>query len=277
MVGRNHDVIQERIKKPYGLIFATGPTGCGKTTTLYAVLRLLNQEAVNIITLEDPVEYYIEGVNQSQIRPEIGYTFAKGLRSVVRQDPDIIMVGEVRDPETASLSIHAGLTGHVVLSTLHTNSAVGVIPRLIDLDIKPYLIPPAMNIAIAQRLVRKLCPNCKEKIRPKKKIKEMILKEVEALPEKVKSKSQPDSGFQIYKAVGCKKCNESGYVGRIGIYEVLVMTEELSDIVLSTPSEVEIAKEARRQGMLTMRQDGVLKVLEGITTVEEVFRVTEEE
>lgn len=276
LIGRNYKVLRQAISKPYGLILATGPTGCGKTTTLYAILRLLNKEGVNVVTLEDPVEYFIEGVNQSQIRPEIGYTFAKGLRHVVRQDPDIIMVGEVRDSETADLVIHAGLTGHIVLSTIHTNTAVGAIPRLIDLGIEPYLIPPALNVILAQRLVRRLCPHCKKKVKPTKGEKELILKEIRLLPESVKKEIKIPTSFYTYQPEGCKKCNMIGYSGRIGIFEILTMTRELSDIILRKPSGAEITKEAERQGMIIMKQDGIFKVLEGITTLEEVLRVAEE-
>jgi len=265
--GRNFETVRESIKKPYGLILATGPTGSGKTTTLYAVLQLLNKEGVNIVTLEDPIEYFIEGINQSQIKPEIGYNFTTGLRHILRQDPDIIMVGEIRDQETASLTIHAALTGHIVLSTLHTNNAIGVIPRLIDLNIPSYLIPSTLTIAIAQRLVRKLCDNCKEKIEPQKEIKDLILKEIENL--------SPKQIF-IYQNRGCKKCNNTGFIGRIGIFEVLTMTNELSNIILKGPSEKEISEEAKRQGMITMKQNGILKALAGIATIEEVLRVTEE-
>jgi len=184
--GRNLEVVQKAVKKPYGLILATGPTGSGKTTTLYAILNLLNREGVNIVTLEDPVEYFVEGINQSQVKPEIGYDFASGLRQILRQDPNIIMVGEIRDEETASLAIHAALTGHIVLSTLHTNNALGVIPRLIDLGIKPYLISPSLALAIAQRLVRKLCPECKKQVKPEKAIEDLILREIETLPPLIK-------------------------------------------------------------------------------------------
>ena len=270
-------IIKEAIKKPYGSILATGPTGCGKTTTLYAILQLLNKEGVNIVTLEDPIEYYIEGINQSQIRPEIGYTFASGLRTVVRQDPDIIMVGEIRDPETASLATHAALTGHIVLSTIHTNNAIGVIPRLIDLGIEPYLIPPSLSIAIAQRLVRKLCPYCKKKVKAEGEAKKIIMKELNKLPERLRKKYVPQkSPLYIYKPQGCKKCRGEGYIGRIAVVEILKMTDQLSEIVLKRPSENEIIKEARRQGMIEMRQDGIIKVLQGITSLEEVLRVAAE-
>ncbi len=274
--GRNFKAIEQAIKKPYGMILLTGPTGCGKTTTLYAILKILNREGVNIITLEDPVEYFIEGVNQSQVKPEIGYEFATGLRHMLRQDPDILMVGEIRDEETAALAIHASLTGHLVLSTIHTNNALGVIPRLIDLGVKSYLIPPTLSISIAQRLVRVLCPDCKKRIKPKKEIKDMLLKELENLPLLAKKYVKIPKVFYVYTAVGCKKCNGAGYTGRIGVFEVLEMTDQLSEITLREPSEITIEEEAKRQGMITMKQDGVLKILEGITAVEEVLRMAEE-
>ena len=286
---RNFEVIKKAIQKPYGMVLATGPTGCGKTTTLYALLQILNKEGVNICTLEDPVEYFVEGINQSQVRSEIGYDFATGLRHIVRQDPDIIMVGEIRDSETASLATHAALTGHIVLSTLHTTNALGVIPRLIDLGVQPYLIPPTLSIAIAQRLVRTLCNDCKKKIKPKKEVRELILKElaelrsslalrsaraIEKLPSLNKGKlSKP---LEIWEAKGCQKCNQEGFAGRTALFEVLEMTNELAEIILKEPSELKIEEEAKRQGMITMKQDGILKVLDGVTTIEEVLRVAEE-
>jgi len=274
--GRNLKAVDIAMKKPFGMILSTGPTGSGKTTTLYAILRFLNKEGVNVITLEDPVEYFIEGVNQSQVKPEIGYDFATGLRHILRQDPDIIMVGEIRDEETASLAIHAALTGHLVLSTLHTSNALGIIPRLIDMGIKPFLIPPTLNIALAQRLVRKLCSECKKRIRPKKEIQELIQKELEGMPEIIKKELKSAKALYISEAVGCKKCNGLGYSGRLGVFEILEMTDPLSEIILKEPSETRIKEEAERQGMVTMRQDGILKVLEGLTTIEEVLRVAEE-
>jgi type IV pilus assembly protein PilB len=276
LAGRNLRVIKEAIEKPYGMILATGPTGSGKTTTLYAIMRILNEEGVNIVSLEDPVEYYMEGVNQSQTRPDIGYTFATGLRSIVRQDPDIIMVGEIRDEETAFLATHAALTGHLVLSTLHTNNAIGTIPRLIDLGVKPYLIPPTVNISLAQRLVRKLCPECKKKIKPATKIRDLILSELEAIPPSAKGEVKIPKDLTIFEPVGCKKCRFEGYSGRIAVFEVLAMTDSLADLILKEPSEVKILEEAKNQGMITMKQDGILKVLEGITSIEEVLRVAEE-
>ncbi len=273
--GKSLEIIEKGIEKPFGLIFLSGPTGSGKTTTLYAIMNILNKEQVNIVTLEDPVEYYLDGVNQSQIRPEIGYSFASGLRQVVRQDPDVIMVGEVRDEETASLVTHAALTGHIVLSTLHTNDAVGVIPRLIDLGIQPFLIPASLNLAVAQRLVRKLCPECKEKIRPHPKVERIIREEISKLPEEVKKEIKISAPIYIYKARGCKNCLNKGTKGRIAIFEALSMTSQLEKIILEEPSETKIKEEAKRQGMITMKQDGILKVLEGIVSMEDVLKVVE--
>jgi len=276
LVDRNFDLVKKAIEKPYGLILSTGPTGSGKTTTLYAIIQLLNKEGVNIVTLEDPVEYFMDGVNQSQIRPEIGYDFASGLRHVVRQDPNVIMVGEIRDEETAALATHAALTGHIVLSTLHTSNAAGVIPRLIDLGVKSYLIAPTLSIAISQRLVRKLCPDCKKKVKPPKEINDLILSEIENFPVNVKEKIDISKPLEVYEPQGCIKCGREGYYERVALFEVLSMTDELSNISLKEPSDIEISKEAKRQGMMTMKQDGILKVLAGITTIEEVLRVAEE-
>ncbi|MDD5145528.1 MAG: GspE/PulE family protein [Candidatus Pacebacteria bacterium] len=275
--GRNFKVVKEAIEKPYGLILSTGPTGSGKTTTLYAILNILNKEGVNIVTLEDPIEYFVEGINQSQIKPEIGYDFATGLRHILRQDPNIIMVGEIRDQETANLATHAALTGHIVLSTLHTNDALGVIPRLVDLGVEPFLISPTLSVALAQRLVRKLCPFCKKKVVPPKKIKDLISKELASLPLIVK-KDIPFSlqDIFVFEPVGCKKCNFKGYSGRIAVFEVLSMTSQLSETILKDLSENKIFEEAKRQGMSTMIQDGILKALAGVTSIEEVLRVTKE-
>jgi type IV pilus assembly protein PilB len=273
--GKPLEEVKEIIKKPYGLILATGPTGSGKTTTLYAILELLNKEEVNIVTLEDPVEYFIEGLNQSQVRPEIDYTFASGLRHILRQDPDVIMVGEIRDEETASLVIHAALTGHIVLSTLHTSNATGAIPRLIDMGVRPYLIPPTLQLAMAQRLVRRLCDECKEEIKPNIKIKELITKELSLIPpEAAKEFSKKD--IKLYQPKGCPKCNGTGFSGRVALFEVLSMTPSLTDIILKDPSEHKILEEAKTQDMITIRQDGIMKALKGMTTIEEVLRVTEE-
>jgi len=274
--GRNLELLKEAISRPYGLVLATGPTGSGKTTTLYAILQILNKEKVNIVTLEDPVEYFVPGVNQSQVRPEINYDFSTGLRQVVRQDPDIIMVGEVRDEETASLVIHAALTGHIVLSTLHTSNALGVIPRLIDMGVRPYLIPPTLRLALAQRLVRKLCNKCKQRITPKPEIRKMILREIEELPAVVKKELKLVEPLKIYGPKGCKECNDTGFSGRIAVFEVLSITDKIAEIILEDPNEAKIFKEAKSQGMITMEQDGILKVLSGITSIEEVLRIAEE-
>jgi len=273
--GRNLRVMKKAFKKTYGMILAVGPTGSGKSTTLYAILSVFNKEEVNILTLEDPVEYFIDGVNQSQVRPEIKYTFANGLRSALRQDPDILMVGEIRDTETAGLAVHAALTGHIMLSTLHTSNTIGVIPRLIDMGIKPFLLPPTLNLIIGQRLVRRLCPYCKEKQAPKAETREMIDEIIAKMPAEAKSEIEGGE-MAVWHPVGCKRCNSSGYSGRVGIYEVLEMTDELSDLILKNPSEVDIKKEADRQGMISMKQDGVIKFLKGLTSVEEVLRVAEE-
>jgi type IV pilus assembly protein PilB len=272
--GKNLEVLKEAIEKPFGMILVTGPTGSGKSTTLYAILQKLNEEGVNIVTLEDPIEYFIEGINQSQIRPEIGYTFATGLRSILRQDPDIIMVGEIRDKETAELAVHAALTGHLVLSTLHTNNALGVIPRLIDLGVPQFLIPYALSLIVAQRLLRRLCDKCKKEVKPTWEIKELILKEIEKLPEVEKKNLKISSDFTIFEPVGCNECNGKGFSGRIGIFEILNITEELGRLILKDPSEDKIFQEAKKQGMLTLRQDGILKVIEGLTTIEEVLKET---
>lgn len=279
LVSRNLNLIREASQKPYGLILVTGPTGSGKTTTLYSVLRELNQPEVNIVTLEDPIEYFIDGVNQSQVRADIGYDFGQGLRHIVRQDPDIIMVGEIRDEESASLVAHAALTGHVVLSTLHTNNAIGVIPRLIDMKIKPFLLPSTLNIAIGQRLAHRLCPFCKEKVKPNKLIEKEMWKALETLSEDVKKAfNVPSSSDQlfVYKPKGCVKCNMKGERGRIGIFEILKMTPGLENVIIENPNDSAIIGEAKKQGMVSMRQDGVLKALTGEISIEEVFRVSDD-
>lgn len=276
MTGRNLEIVKTAIHKPYGMILLTGPTGSGKTTTQYAILRILNQPGVNIVTVEDPIEYAIDGINQSQVKPEIGYTFASGLRQILRQDPNVIMVGEIRDEETANLAINAALTGHIVLSTLHTNSSVGVVPRLIDMGVRPFLIPSTLRAVISQRLVRTLCPSCKIKIKPAEKVKAYILERVKSLPSPTKSDIEVPDPLFIYEAKGCELCGMTGYAGRIGLYEVLSMNDELADLIAKNPLESAIFKVAQKQGMVTMEQAGIIKILEGITTIEEVARVTEE-
>jgi len=276
VVGRNYDIIKKSIFEPYGMILITGPTGSGKSTTLYSVLKILNREGVNIITLEDPVEYAIEGINQSQVKPEIGYSFASGLRSILRQDPDIIMVGEIRDKETAELAVHAALTGHVVLSTLHTNDSLGAIPRLIDMKVEPFLVASSLRAVVAQRLVRKICPGCREEVKMNDGVKQEIERILEQIPEAEKKLHNLGEGIKIYKGKGCAKCAESGMKGRVGIYEVFYMDEEVNDLLGAKFDEEKLRQIAQKQGMITMKQDGILKVLEGLTTLEEVERVTEE-
>jgi type IV pilus assembly protein PilB len=274
--GRSLDLVKEAIKKPYGLILFTGPTGSGKTTTQYALLRTLNNDNVNVVTIEDPIEYSIAGINQSQTKPEIGYTFASGLRQILRQDPNIIMIGEIRDEETADLVINASLTGHVVLSTLHANSASGVVPRLIDMKVRPFLIPSALRVVISQRLVRTLCPYCKIKKKPSEKAKNYILEKIKSIPLTSKAEIKIPEPFLLYSAVGCDKCGFSGYADRIGVFEVLTMSDELAELISKDPAETAVFKIAQKQGMLTMQQEGVLKILNGITTIEELTRATEE-
>ncbi len=277
ITGRNLKVFEKAVKKPYGMFLVTGPTGSGKTTTLYSVLKILNKEAVNIVTIEDPVEYSLEGISQVQVNTRIGLSFASGLRSIVRQDPDIIMVGEVRDNETAEMAIHAALTGHIVLSTLHTNSAAGAIPRLIDMKVEPFLIVSTINIVIAQRLVRKICEDCKEKIKVTPTMEKEIMKEIQSLPVQVRSSLNLDKKITLYHGRGCRKCANKGYKGRIGIYEFMpVDSADMQKLVVEKAGSMEIAAQARNEGMISMRQDGMIKVLQGVTALEEVVRVTKE-
>ena len=273
----NFNKVKKSLGRPYGMILVTGPTGCGKTTTLYALLRILNTEGVNIVTLEDPVEYFIAGISQSQIKPEINYTFAKGLRQIFRQDPDIIMVGEIRDEETAELAVQAALTGHLVFSTLHTNNASDVIHRLIDMGIKPFLLSPSLAMALSQRLVRVLCPFCKRRVKASAKARKFILETIEQMPAFSRKKIKVPEPLYIFEAKGCKKCNFKGYSGRTGIFELIEMTDKLAEIIIRLPVKTKILEEARRQGMISMKEDGVLKVLEGITSIEEIMRAIEEE
>lgn len=352
--------IEKALKKPHGMLLVTGPTGSGKSTTLYSVISAANNIGVNISTIEDPVEYRIQGVNQTQVNAKVGMTFASGLRALLRQDPDVIMVGEIRDSETAEIGVHSALTGHVVLSTLHTNNAAGCLPRLTDMGIEPFLIASTVNAVIGQRLVRRLCPYCREEYVPDEKVIEDIIenfglrkefltkkkspavvaqtvtvkksegslgeKRIEApkdldfkkssileelkndpdmlnrsaseadaelekqrelssqlfLSEKEREKPQKDTGkneslhLVLYRSKGCNKCDNSGYLGRMGIYEVLEVNDELGKLIVSRASTDEIQSAAIENGMVTMQQDGFLKSLEGITTVEEVLRVTKE-
>ncbi|OHB17197.1 MAG: hypothetical protein A2913_00985 [Parcubacteria group bacterium RIFCSPLOWO2_01_FULL_40_65] len=256
--------IKKQLKKTTGSILTTGPTGSGKTTTLYAFLNFVNKPGIKIITIEDPIEYHIKGVSQTQVEPEKGYTFSNGLRSIVRQDPDVILVGEIRDAETTEIAMHAALTGHLVFSTLHTNDAAGTIPRLIDMGAKPQIIAPAINLAMAQRLVRKLCDNCKEKI-------EAANEEYKKIKESLKNIGKNE--IWIFKAKGCQECNFTGYQGRIGIFEAFTIDEEVEKLILKSPAISEIKELIIKKGMTTMLQDGYLKVLEGITDMAELERV----
>lgn len=277
--GRNLRVVEAALARPFGMILISGPTGSGKSTTLYSILKSLNSEETNIVSLEDPVEYLVEGVSQSQIKPEIHYTFASGLRSILRQDPDIIMVGEIRDSETAELATHAALTGHIVLSTIHTNNAIGVIPRLVDMGVQNFLIPSSLCVAMSQRLARRLCPECKKSVAPPPKIAAMLKKEVEVLsPEAREGLADIDlNDLRIWQASGCKFCAQKGVKDRIAIIEALAMTPQLEKIIVESATEGKIREEAERQGMLTMRQDGLLKVLRGLISFEELVSVVETE
>ncbi|MBI4054092.1 MAG: Flp pilus assembly complex ATPase component TadA [Candidatus Doudnabacteria bacterium] len=268
-------IVEENLKKPHGMMLVTGPTGSGKSTTLYSVLNKLNRIGVNIITLEDPVEYYIEGINQSQVKPEIGMTFSSGLRSILRQDPNIIMVGEIRDSETAELAVHAALTGHLVFSTLHTNDASGALPRLIDMKIDPFLIVASLNVVVAQRLVRRLCNDCKKSEPMPPEAARLVQKELANVPaDELMGANLKEP--KLYRGAGCGACNNAGYKGRIGIFEVLPMTKPIQEMILEKQGVSKIFAQAQKEGMATMKQDGYAKVLTGVTTIEEVLRSTKE-
>ncbi|MEI7890342.1 MAG: GspE/PulE family protein [bacterium] len=278
LMGEGKEILLRNIKEPFGVILMTGPTGSGKSTTLYACLDILNKEERNIITLEDPVEYSISGINQSQINPEIGYTFASGLRSILRQDPNVIMVGEIRDGETAELTIHAALTGHLVLSTLHTNSSIGAIPRLIDMGIESFLLASSVRVVGAQRLVRRICTHCKEKVEIGVRNLQYIHGYIDGiLPEEIeKYKLDVSMGLFFYRGKGCDECGNTGYKGRVAIFEALEIDAEMKEIIADhNGAEAEVEAYAQKKGMITIKQDGIIKVLLGLTTLEEVERVTE--
>ncbi|PIP33165.1 type II secretion system protein GspE [Candidatus Gottesmanbacteria bacterium CG11_big_fil_rev_8_21_14_0_20_37_11] len=262
--------LEYAITRPHGIILVTGPTGSGKTTTLYSILSKLNTTKVNIVTLEDPVEYEIVGINQVQVNPLAGLTFASGLRSFLRQDPNIILVGEIRDRETVGLAIQAALTGHLVFSTLHTNNAATTIPRLLDLGAEPFLIVSVLNAIEAQRIVRRVCATCKESYVP---TVEMVNDFKTILGNLLPVK---ESEMALYKGKGCKECNNTGYLGRIGIYESISISQEIAKMILERSTAEDIERQAKKEGMITMKQDGYLKALEGITTIEEVLRVAQE-
>lgn len=277
LVGRNLELIEEAIKKPFGMVLISGPTGSGKSSTLYAILKSFNREAYNVVSLEDPVEYHIEGVSQSQVRDDIGYTFASGLRHILRQDPDIIMVGEIRDSETATLAIHASLTGHLVLSTIHTNNAAGVIPRLIDMGVPFFLIPSSIILMVAQRLVSRLCPYCKVSEKAPAKVVGLIKKEIQGMSEETRSRFgiKVQEEYEVWRSQGCDRCGRKGISGRTGIFEALLVTRELKNIIYEQVNELKVLEEARRQGMVTFLQDGIIKALLGVVSIEEVLRVVE--
>lgn len=277
--GRAYADLKREVERPNGMIVTTGPTGSGKTTTLYAIMNKLNIPAVKMITLEDPIEYKLKGVNQSQVDHAAGYDFAKGLRSLLRQDPDIVMVGEIRDGETADIAIQAALTGHLVLSTVHTNDAAGAIPRFLSMGAQPHLLAPALNAVIGQRLVRRLCKECKEPAT----LGADILRRVEQILTKIPGDTEEAArakdvhALRFFTAKGCAACHNLGYKGRVGIYEIFAMNPDIERVILSNQvSEYAIQELAVGRGMITMVQDGLLKALDGITSVDEVFRVAEE-
>ncbi len=274
IVGLARERILKEMEKPNGMILTTGPTGSGKTTTLYAILNKLNEPGVKIITIEDPVEYKINGITQTPIDARAGMTFAQALRAILRQDPDIVMVGEMRDLETAEIACQSALTGHIVLSTLHTNDAPSAVPRLLDLGVKPFVLAPAINAIVAQRLIRKICTFCKEEYSLPANLQarvEMILRDIPKT-----SKVELPKRLVFYHSKGCEKCHGLGYKGRLGVYEVFTIADEIEKLITKGATTTEIKKQAVAEGMITMAQDGLLKALQGVTDVEEVFRVTEE-
>lgn len=265
-------VFKREIEKPNGMILLTGPTGSGKTTTLYAFLKKIQKPGIKIITIEDPPEYQLKGITQTRVDRSKGYTFASGLKSIMRQDPDVILVGEIRDPETSKTAIQAALTGHLVFSTLHTNDAPGTIARLSSLQAKVINIGPAVNLAIAQRLVRKLCPKCKKERKITLKELKGIKEELKSLPKGVKA-PEINSETKIFEAKGCKYCNNTGYRGRAGIFESLPIDDEMEEFIINNPSVAVLRKKAIEKGMVTLKQDGLIKILKGITSIKELERV----
>lgn len=265
-------IVKEVVAEPNGLILNTGPTGSGKTTTLYAFLKNVTKPEIKIITIEDPIEYHLKGISQTQVDVEAGYTFASGLRSILRQDPDIVLVGEVRDKETAEIALNAALTGHLVFSTLHTNDAIGAIPRLLDLGAKAQILGPALALVIAQRLVRVLCKECRQEAILDDETKENIRKFIAGLPDRVDKKTYEE--FGMWKPKGCPSCGGLGYRGRTSIFELFIVSEEIENLIYKNPTEIELKNQSRAQGMVWLQEDGILKVLKGITSVEEVERLT---
>jgi type II secretory ATPase GspE/PulE/Tfp pilus assembly ATPase PilB-like protein len=278
-LGLRKDLIEtfkKEIKRPNGMIIVTGPTGSGKTTTLYAVLKKINKPEVKIITIEDPVEYHLEGLSQTQVDPTKGYTFASGLRSIMRQDPDVILVGEIRDLETAEIACQAALTGHLVFSTLHTNDAAGAIARLVDLGVRPVSIAPALNMVVAQRLPRKVCKKCSKLVPASAEELKKIKKGLAGVKKEILPASFSEEHPKIPQIKGCEFCNFTGYKGRLGIFETFLVDDEMEKFILSSPSIVSMKELAIKKGMVLMNQDGLIKVLEGITTIEEIERVAGE-
>ncbi len=269
------EIIEVELKKPNGMILATGPTGSGKTTTLYAFLKKITTPEIKVVTIEDPIEYHIPYVTQTQVEPDKGYDFGNGLRSILRQDPDVIMVGEIRDLDTAEIAMHASLTGHLVFSTLHTNDAAGTIPRLIDIGVKTNIIAPAINVTIAQRLVRKLCEACKQTVDASPDETKIIVENLKKIPKGYHRNI--DTSFKIGKAAGCEECNKTGYKGRLGIFEAFLVDDAMERLILQNPPEADIKKAAKEQGMMTMYQDGILKIIDGVTSFDELQRVVSEE
>ncbi|MDD2354261.1 MAG: ATPase, T2SS/T4P/T4SS family [Patescibacteria group bacterium] len=274
--------IKDGIKKTSGMVLVTGPTGSGKTTTLYSTLDILNKEGVNISTLEDPIEYEIKGINQSQVKPRIGFSFANGLRSLLRQDPDIIMVGEIRDEETAELSIHASLTGHLVLSTLHTNDAIGAVLRLLDMKVERFLLASTLKVIVAQRLARRLCTHCKQEVQLSDEAKEEIKAELVSLPADIIKSELSDFSidnmfekYKIYKPVGCPRCENTGYSGRVSISEVVEINDELKEIINAGEENLNEEVVRKTENFISIKQDGMIKVLQGVTNLEEILRVIE--
>jgi type IV pilus assembly protein PilB len=269
------------------MILVTGPTGSGKTTTLYTIMDILNTPQVNISTVEDPIEYKMFRINQTQVNPQVGLTFSQGLRALLRQDPDIIMVGEIRDEETMDIAIHAAMTGHLVLSTLHTNSAAGTVPRLLDMGAEPFLIASTVNVVIAQRLVRRLCSDCRQEYTLDQELAESIRKQIDLervfelaqknnLLDKSLSEQNDWSKIKFYHPAGCSRCRQEGYKGRIGIYEVLEITEAVSQMVSKRATSDEIEEQGKKEGMLRMIEDGMIKAIQGTTSIEEILRVTKD-
>jgi len=269
------EILLYEMSKPTGMILTTGPTGSGKTTSLYACLRYIAHPQIKVFTIEDPIEYHLEGIAQTQVEPEKGYDFANALRAALRQDPDVILVGEIRDQDTANTAVQAALTGHLVFSTLHTNDASGTIPRLIEMGVTPSNIGPALNLAIAQRLLRRLCEHCKVEDHPSPWIIKKIKEKINSLPEKIKSQINFDlNNLKFFGAKGCKFCHNTGYKGRIGIFEMFQIKGEIEKIIPSAPSVEEVRKAALKEGMIPFQVDGLLRVLEGITSLEELQRIT---